>query len=179
MVMPGWLTRLCRRFLGAESGRQEANEYEKLDRWEPQIAFPHLSGVRHTKPILFMPFVRRRLPWVIGAWLLCQVAGVAAAPLTFCCQNVATSADDEECCPGLLPGQVCPMHHAKEGERTCKMRSTCTKSDAALVSLAGGIGVVPVATPLVSSFVVGEPVRHAPTSAIARAYRPESPPPRS
>jgi hypothetical protein len=126
-----------------------------------------------------MSFVRRRLSWVIGAWLLCQVAGVAAAPLTFCCQNVASADDEEKCCPGLLPGQVCPMHHTKEGERTCKMRSTCTKSDAALVALAGGIGVVPTATPLVSSFDLGDPVRPAPRSAILRAYRPESPPPRA
>src|SRR6478672_10369189 len=102
--------------------------------------------------------VRRRLSWLIGAWLLCQVANVAAAPLTFCCQNVATAGDEEKCCPGLLPGQVCPMHHTKEGERTCKMRASSCGSDASLVALASGLGAVPVATPTVSAFVLGEPL---------------------
>ena len=83
----------------------------------------HHSEEQHAKLIVFMSLVRRRLSWLVGAWLLCQIANVAAAPLTFCCQNVATAGDEEKCCPGLLPGQVCPMHHTKEGERTCKMRS--------------------------------------------------------
>ena len=34
---------------------------------------------------------------------------------------------DDKCCPGMLPGQICPMHHTKEGKRTCKMRSACTR----------------------------------------------------
>lgn len=127
----------------------------------------------------FMSLFRRRLSWLIGAWLLCQIANVAAAPLTFCCQNVATAEDEEKCCPGLLPGQICPMHHTKEGERTCKMRSACAGTDAALVALAGGIGVLPAATALVSTFDPGELPHPAPRSAPVRAYSPESPPPRA
>jgi hypothetical protein len=126
-----------------------------------------------------MSRVRRRLSWLIGAWLLCQVANVVAAPLTFCCQNVATAADEEKCCPGLLPGQVCPMHHTKEGERTCKMRASSSGPDASLTALASGLGAVPVSTPAVSAFVLGEPLRSAQSSAILRSARPESPPPRA
>lgn len=126
-----------------------------------------------------MSRLRRRLSWLVGLWLLCQVANVAAAPVTFCCQNVATPDDDEKCCPGLLPGQVCPMHHTKEGERTCKMRSICTKSDTALVALAGSLGILPPATTAVNAFALGDLPRLAPQSAIVRAYRPESPPPRA
>src|ERR1700704_20552 len=100
----------------------------------------------HAKLMLFMSLVRRRLSWVVGAWLLCQIANIAAAPLTFYCQNVASGGDDEKCCPGLLPGQVCPMHHTKEGERTCKMRGVCTGSDASIIALAGGLGAVPLQT---------------------------------
>src|SRR5476649_844396 len=99
-----------------------------------------------------MSRLRRRLSWLVGAWLLCQVANVSAAPLTFSCQNVASAADEEECCPGLQPGQVCPMHHAKKGERTCQMRSSCVSTDAAIVSLASGIGAMPLPTPAVSAF---------------------------
>ena len=116
--------------------------------------------------IVYMSLVRRRLSWLVGAWLLCQIANVAAAPLTFCCQNVATAGDEEKCCPGLLPGQVCPMHHTKEGERTCKMRSVCTGSDASIVALAGGLGAMPVSTALVNAFELGDLPRHAPRPAV-------------
>jgi hypothetical protein len=119
------------------------------------------------------------LSWLIGAWLLCQVANVAAAPLTFCCQNVATAGDEEKCCPGLLPGQVCPMHHTKEGVRTCKMRASCSGSDASLIALASSLAAVPVATSPVSTFDLSARLRPAQPSALGRAARPESPPPRS
>ena len=128
--------------------------------------------------IRFMSSVRRRLSWLVGAWLLCQVANIGAAPLTFCCQNVATAGDDEKCCPGLLPGQVCPMHHTKEGERTCKMRGLCTSSDASLVALASALGAMPIATAVVSTFDLGVAPGIAPRAAILRTARPESPPPR-
>jgi hypothetical protein len=126
-----------------------------------------------------MSLVRRRLSWLVGAWLLCQIANVAAAPLTFCCQNVATIGDDEKCCPGLLPGQVCPMHHTKEGERTCKMRGVSSGSDASIIALAGGLGALPLPTAAVSIFDLGDLPRSAPRSAILRSDRPESPPPRA
>jgi hypothetical protein len=128
---------------------------------------------------LFMSPVRRRLSWLIGAWLLCQLANVAAAPLTFCCQNVATAGEDEKCCPGLLPGEICPMHHTKEGERTCKMRAVCTGTDACLVALAGGLGALPRSTPAVNAFVAGDLARLAPRPAILHTARPDSPPPRA
>lgn len=126
-----------------------------------------------------MSLVRRRLSWLIGAWLLCQIANVAAAPLTFCCQNVATAADEEKCCPGLLPGEVCPMHHTKEGERTCKMRGVSSGADAALAALASGLGAPPPATAAVSVFNLGDPPLLATRSAIFGTARPESPPPRA
>jgi hypothetical protein len=126
-----------------------------------------------------MSLVRRRLSWLIGVWLLCQIANVAAAPLAFCCQKAVTADDEEKCCPGLLPGQVCPMHHKREGERTCKMRDACGRSDAALVALAGGAGVLPPATAVVNSFDLCDLLRLAPRSALVRTSFPESPPPRA
>ena len=126
-----------------------------------------------------MSLVRRRVSWLVGVWLLCQAANIAVAPITFCCQNVATAGEDEKCCPGLLPGEICPMHHTKEGERTCKMRASCSNSDASIVALAGGLGAVPIATAVVSAFELGESPRPAPHSAILRTARPESPPPRA
>jgi hypothetical protein len=126
-----------------------------------------------------MPLVRRRLSWVVCVWLACQVAGVVAAPLAFCCRTVTVADDDEICCPGLLPGQICPMHHRREGDRTCKMRDACGRADAGLVALAGVVGLLPGATVGVSAFAVGGAAPAIVPSAIARAYRPESPPPRA
>jgi hypothetical protein len=118
------------------------------------------------------------LSWAVGAWLLFQLANITAAPLTFYCQNVATAGDDEKCCPGLLPGQVCPMHHTREGKATCKMRSTCAGTDASLMALAGGLGAMPRTTTVVSAFDPGVLHGLAQPSTILRSERPESPPPR-
>ena len=126
-----------------------------------------------------MSFARRHLSWVICGWLLCQVASVAAAPLAFCCKGLPTIGDEEKCCPGLLPGQICPMHHTREGVKTCKMRNACTRSDAALIALAGGVGTLPPQTPTVNVFDSSSFVSPLTPSAILRAHVPESPPPRA
>jgi hypothetical protein len=126
-----------------------------------------------------MLLVRRRISWVVCIWLACQVAGVVAAPLAFCCHALPTADDDGVCCPGLLPGQICPMHHKREGDPTCKMRDACGRADAGLVALAGVVGLLPDATDAVSAFRVGDQVRTTEPSSIARASRPESPPPRA
>ena len=123
--------------------------------------------------------VRRYLPWLICACLACQIAGVVAAPITFCCQNVATAGDEQKCCPGLLPGQVCPMHHTREGERTCKMRNSCAQADAALIALAGGLSIVAPATSVVITFDLGDVLRASQPAVVTHSARPESPPPRA
>jgi hypothetical protein len=165
--------------LRREWDREETGKHENLDRSQSAGASRHHNEESHAKLVMFMSLVRRRLSWVVGAWLLCQVANVAAAPLTFCCQNVATAEDEEKCCPGLLPGQVCPMHHVKEGERTCKMRGVCTGTDASIVALAAGLGAMPVATAAVTPFALGDSPRLTLQSTILRSDRPESPPPRA
>jgi hypothetical protein len=127
-----------------------------------------------------MLFVRQRLSWLICAWLTCQIAGVAAAPFMFCCKDVPIAADEKDCCPGLLPGQLCPMHHRTAADRNeCKMRSVCAPADAMLVALAGGGGMLPRATAVVNAFDPGAVVASSAPTAIARTSRPESPPPRA
>jgi hypothetical protein len=127
-----------------------------------------------------MGFIRRHLSSLIGAWLVCQIAGVAAAPITFCCKDVPTSHDESECCAGLMPGQACPMHHTtKDGKRECKMRNACLPSDTALMALAGSDGIVPPATSAVSAFDLCDVVADLAATAILRADPPESPPPRA
>jgi hypothetical protein len=126
-----------------------------------------------------MPSVRRRLSWIIRVWLICQVAGLAAAPFALCCASLASADQTPACCRGLSPGQTCPMHHGGEEDRTCKMRSACSRSDAALLTLAGGLGVLPTATTTVTAFDPGDVVSALSPSARLRTDRPESPPPRA
>ena len=123
-----------------------------------------------------MLFARRRLALVACLWLAGQIAGIAAAPVAFTLHDVQTC---EELCPALLSGQDCPMHHTQEGKRTCKMRSAGAGSDAALISLAGVIAVLPQPTDAVSIFVPGILLADASSSALLRAAIPESPPPRA
>jgi hypothetical protein len=127
-----------------------------------------------------MLFIRRRLSWLICAWLMCQIAGVAAAPIMFCCKDVPTAADERECCAGLMPGQLCPMHHKPaEGKNDCKLRNACAPADAMLVALAGGAGTLPAATAVVNAFEAGDVLASSAPTAIARTTPPESPPPRA
>jgi hypothetical protein len=126
-----------------------------------------------------MLFVRTRLSWLVCAWLMCQVAGLAAAPIAFCCKDVPVAADEQDCCEGLQPGQYCPMHHkpAGGGKSECKMRSACAPADAMLVALAGGAGLVERTTSVVNSFVPGEFVQSLKPNSIIRAVPPDPPPP--
>ena len=125
-----------------------------------------------------MVAVRSHLSWVIAGWLVCQFAGVAA-PLALYAAITPSSSHDKECdCP-IAPGQACPMHHTNEGARTCKIRNASGGSEAALLAQAGGIGLLPSTTVTVSAFEQCAAVRTATPSAILRAHRPESPPPRA
>jgi len=128
-----------------------------------------------------MLFVRSRLSWLVCAWLMCQVAGIAAAPIAFCCKDLPAATDEQDCCEGLQPGQYCPMHHktAGGGKNECKMRSACAPADAMLVALAGGTGLVERTTSVVSSFAPGEFLAPLAPTSIARTVPPDPPPPRA
>jgi hypothetical protein len=124
-----------------------------------------------------MSLVRRRLSWIAIAWLVGQMAGMAAAPFAFCCEQQSFDGLPE-CCQGVGPGQTCPMHHTRRDDTTCKMRNACVRGDSALISLGGGLGVVPPPTIGVIAFVPGERALALIASAIQRAAPPDSPPPR-
>lgn len=124
--------------------------------------------------------VRQLLRVVAGIWLVSQLAGVCAAPIAFAIVPVHAAADDETaCCPGLKPGQVCPMHHTREGMRKCLMRNACGSSDAMLVALTFGTGVLPDIGGAIADFQTApSPVARS-ASAIHRPAHPDSPPPRA
>jgi hypothetical protein len=128
-----------------------------------------------------MGVIRRRLVWLATLGLACQLAGFASAPALIAF-GVATASEDDCGCPNVAPGQMCPMHHhSRKGkdDGTCKMRSGCQPPEVALLSMAGGPGILPNATQVVIAFDFAAPVAHRPSLALSAAARPESPPPRS
>ena len=126
--------------------------------------------------------LRMRLPLTAALWLFCQMAGLVAAPVVFA-STVALVPSDEGCeCPDVTPGGACPMHQAldsaKDGAGTCHMRGACVPADVALLSLAGGMGVLsrPTAVNVTRPVVSLDPLALHP---IARTDVPDAPPPRA
>jgi hypothetical protein len=127
-----------------------------------------------------MGVIRRRLSWLAVLGLACQLAGLAGAPAVVAFGFAA--AIDDCGCPNVAPGQMCPMHHhSRKGkdDGTCKMRSGCQPPEVALLSMAGGPGILPGATDVVIAFDFAAAISHLVPTAVARAPRPESPPPRA
>ncbi len=115
---------------------------------------------------------------MVVAWLVCQAAAVASAPFALW-QSGPTIAVEDDCCPGVAPGQVCPMHHTKEGQRKCVLRGACASSSAALIALSGGLGLpAHTGATSVARAANGLVVFTAPDT-LTRLARPESPPPRA
>src|SRR4051812_14524393 len=127
--------------------------------------------------MLPLRFARRA---VVCGWLVCQVAALVTAPIALArvSADELSSAHDESCCPGVAPGQVCPMHHTREGHRTCAMTSACSGRDAALLTVFGTVGVIAPAVDTVPVIVSLGAVRNAIASLAGPLEFPPSPPPR-
>jgi hypothetical protein len=124
--------------------------------------------------------MRSLLRYVACAWLAGQLVTLVV-PLATCCITASASNDDEaNCCPGVGPGQVCPMHHTREGDRTCKMRNGCGRGDAMFQALTAGVGILTSSSPVPDSALhVSGSISVPSPSAISRADHPDAPPPRS
>jgi hypothetical protein len=87
----------------------------------------------------------------------------------------------DDCCQGIAPGQTCPMHHARAGDKkepTCTMRGACGRADAGLISLAGIVGLLPPAPAGVSPIAPRDVVAVSSRPTASRTLPPDSPPPR-
>ena len=82
-----------------------------------------------------MRAVRRVVRRAVCSWLFIQLLASVAAPFAICARPLAVAYDQHACCPGVGPGQVCPMHHTREGAAKCAISAACGSSNAALVSL--------------------------------------------
>jgi hypothetical protein len=120
--------------------------------------------------------MRRCLRALAGVWLACQLVALAS-PLTLVSDRFGI--DQASCCPGIGPGQICPMHHHAAADRsTCKMESACAHHDAGLLTiLATGI-MPPPSLALTPVSDTGSSSAAAP-SPRARAAVPNLPPPRA
>jgi len=90
--------------------------------------------------------------------------------------GAATMADD--CCPGVAPGQTCPMHHSHDRSRTCRMVNACT-SPAAFTTLLGLVGIPASADRFVLVPAVARAIAPADSSIRFASLPPDAPPPRN
>ena len=94
---------------------------------------------------LEMKFVRLHLSRLMCIWLLCQVVALAA-PVVLA---AAGSPVEELCtCPGG-DHETCPMHHGTQSDPSdtpapavCGIKACSSPVDVALLSMAGGAGVL-------------------------------------
>jgi hypothetical protein len=133
--------------------------------------------------------IRRHLTAVGIAWLLFQAVALAFPSLASCCVTASQAAvDDDVCCKGMAPGQMCPLHkhrqapkdsaHHDDAPAGYAMRSGCAPVDPSLISLAFGLGILP---PPVSLDVipVSISVPSGRVAAVHQARALDPPPPRA
>jgi hypothetical protein len=122
--------------------------------------------------------MRRHLSVIAATWLVFQISVLAVSPFAVCCSVTAQAAvDDDECCKGMAPGQMCPLHHHRHSAGPA-LRCGCGSIDPALISLTFGLGVMP--SPVsVDVTLVSTPVPQSTVHALYRAGSLDPPPPRA
>ncbi len=136
--------------------------------------------------------IRRRLARVGALWLCCQFAFVVSASAFDCRVPSSVAAmEDDACCEGMAPGQMCPMHKHRPGaghgskqqtspspaKTDCTMKDACLPSDA-LLSLSTSEGLVPT-TVTIQDQPLTSPLLELLVAAQTHVEWPDSPPPRS
>ena len=133
-----------------------------------------------------MGVLRRRVGWLVGAWLVCQLASVATASVSVVrtLGGATVAADAEECnCPDVEPGATCPMHHTTRhgvpAKPVCRMCGTTASPDATLVVLTLGLGGPTAVAGTHDPSSPSVPVITTDQSTRSRSARPDAPPPRA
>jgi hypothetical protein len=131
-----------------------------------------------------MRFLRSHLARIVGVWLVCQFAVLAAAPLSHA-GSFGSSEQALLCtCGSGGPDQDCPMHGShhhpttKQDPHDCAMRSADPVSDVMLTSLIGGLGLIPPSQIAVAATVTSEAVVSVPALVLVQPVSPDSPPPK-
>jgi hypothetical protein len=96
--------------------------------------------------------LRRRAVQLTGLLLVLQSVWLVTPVWALACgsENASTPADEDACCAGLKPGQMCPLHRHRQGhdhtppppasDAPYKLRASCDPPSALLQSLTLGIG---------------------------------------
>jgi hypothetical protein len=132
--------------------------------------------------------IRRRIRAVTIAWLLCQVASVAAFVPEECCVShaaqVAAKAMAEACHEQPAPttpkeGDACPMHHGSKSHDCCKISNACDGPGTHLLTLFANVGMLE--SPASSSVTLEATAVEFPPPAplLHRLATPDAPPPKN
>ena len=137
-----------------------------------------------------MNSIRRHLTAIGITWLVFEAGVLAVSPFVSCCAAGSQTAalDDDECCQGLAPGQICPLHkhrqhappkdtHQGGPQDTCAIRGDCGHLDPALVSIGFGLGVLEPPVSLILT-LVSTSVPQSAARALECARSLDPPPPR-
>ena len=136
-----------------------------------------------------MSSIRRHLTAIGVAWLVFQAGVLAVSPFVSCCAAQANAVEEDQCCEGLAPGQMCPLHkhrHAPKpapashdgAQNECAISGGCGTMDPALISLNFGLGVLDAPASLVV-IPVSNPVPEFAVCALDCARALDPPPPRA
>ncbi|HUR34787.1 MAG TPA: hypothetical protein VM032_13385 [Vicinamibacterales bacterium] len=125
-----------------------------------------------------MAFIRHHLSWLLCGWLACQLTALAA-PVVLAAAGAAPVEELCTCAGG--DHETCPMHHggptAPDGASPCAVSASCVPGHIALLSMAGGAGILPSAI-TVTRQTASAPVSIADPSAERFVLTRDTPPPR-
>jgi hypothetical protein len=137
---------------------------------------------------LLMRLFRSHLTVIVGVWLVCELAVLAAAPLSMAGGFHESGYHALMCTCGTAgTDHDCPMHGKQHQDHTttttdpddCVMRSADPASNVTLTSLFGGIGLIPPVQTLLTTDVTAETVVPLQAAVLLRSVPPDSPPPKS
>jgi hypothetical protein len=134
---------------------------------------------------------RSHMRSAVAATLLLQLAAYLALPAALCCEpehEMAAAAAGRDaspakgCCPGMAPGQFCPMHSGSASKARSKdasdCRIRCARGSELSIPVQAFVG--PLATPILvdPAFAFGDVVSLPSIDTAGETPEPTSPPPR-
>ena len=139
--------------------------------------------------VRFLRSLRLRAGLVTAVLLVLQSVWLATPVGALACgsEDASRAADEDACCAGLKPGQMCPLHRHRQGHDHTpppptsdvphKLRASCDPPSALLQSLTLGLGdlIAPSTSPSPEPSVTRQPYA---IFTLSMFVPPDLPPPR-